>query len=66
MLALLNVDASEGLAYREAWGRLLACGENELRPERAPGYVDIFLEEVYEGPQVRLYACVVIFVVCSL
>lgn len=32
--------------------RLLVCGENVLRAEHSPGYWGIFLEEVYEGPQV--------------
>jgi hypothetical protein len=52
VLALLAVEAGEGLSYNEAWARLLACGENQLGPHRAPGYFHIFLEEVYEGPQV--------------
>lgn len=60
VLSILGVEASEGLTHREAWGRLLACGENELRPERGPGYVGIFLEEVYEGPQVCRYLCVLV------
>lgn len=53
MLALLDVDAGSGLGDKEAWHRLLACGENELRAEKGPSYWHIFLEEVYEGPQVR-------------
>lgn len=54
VLALLDVEASVGLGDKEAWHRLLACGENELRAEKGPSYWHIFLEEVYEGPQVRV------------
>ncbi len=52
VLAVLDVEAGEGLPHREAWARLLACGENTLRPEHAPGCFHIFVEELYEGPQV--------------
>jgi len=52
VLAVLDVEAAEGLPHREAWARLLACGENTLRPEHAPGCFHVFVEELYEGPQV--------------
>lgn len=52
----LQVDVAHGLYSTVARERLYQCGPNEVSPPNAPSYLHIFLDELYEGPQLLLMA----------